>query len=633
MAFLPPSPLPARAFASATRVRTSPFAPPLPSAPPPSPARHARCALPHEFSSMSSAAAPDLTLLPAVVKHVTPVCPSQDHVQVTLSVGPAFTHAAPGQFVQLSRQVSALPWRRQTRAAFATIASPPGATGEFDVLVNRRNDPLRLATMRVGEELRVSTVLGKGLDWETVTETKGDLYVFADAPQGFAAAKSLIEWGRFRALSGEGANRTNRVTVFYSIPSGRSLPYADRLSAWSVYGVNVVPLAGTSVLEYLSAPCALGKPEKSLTEAFAMACVASDETFESLFSMLLLYGFRRKAVQKLTQEVVAREGRLFDEGEEFEVGGQDRPFGMPDPIFQQMKRDRVESEVWQSWVGVREGMRVEFERKWAAQARVNSDHRRGEEEKRDAWASWCARNSEQWTQVSWDKDLWGAYWSSWGDTNDKWQAKGAWDSAAGDKWGQNGYAWDQQNSKEYWDGVSHGNGPRRSASSAHDTGRGYQQWQGSSYTWGTNKNQRSGYQQGGYRYQYEESADGKSAGAGAGSGGGGSGSGSGGGWSGWNRQQSSWRGSSTGSKRAWNTGRASSFGEADFYAVLGIESGASRADIKRAYRRKAMEHHPDRNPGKSEQAHVMMKEIVVAWSVLKDEDKRRRYDSEGPGRL
>lgn len=560
-----------------------------------------------------------------------PVCRAQDHVQVTLSAGAAFVHTTPGQFVQLRRAPSALPWRRAT-LSFATIASPPSDTGVFDVLVNRRNDPLKLAALRVGDSVRVSNVLGEGLRWTHVTESRADLHVFADAPQGFAAVKSLIEWGTFRAMSGEGANRKNRITVYYSIPHGRSLPYADRLSAWSVYGVNVVPLAGKSVLEYLSEPSGLGGQGSSLTEAFAMACVASEDTFESLFSMLVLYGFRRKAVEKLTQEVVEREVRSFDEGEEFEVGESKRPMGMPEEAYEHMKRDEVEGQVWQSWVHVREGMRQEFERKWAAQARMQQENQRNEEEKQNAWASWCARNKEQWTKVSWDRDLWGAYWHSWNDTNDKWKAKGPWEAGGGNKYGQNGYAWDQQNAKEYWDGVSQGNGPRRSAGSSHDTGRGYQQWQGSSYDWNANRRRWSGYQQGGYRYQHEEPSGGSSRSAGGSSAGG-----AGSGWSGWKRQQGGdgWRGTSSGSKRSWGAAgaRQGTYGDLDFYGVLGIESGASRADIKRAYRRKAMEHHPDRNPERSEEAHVMMKQIVVAWSVLKDADKRSKYDAHGPGGL
>ena len=65
----------------------------------------------------------------------------------------------------------------------------------------------------------------------------------------------------------------------------------------------------------------------------------------------------------------------------------------------------------------------------------------------------------------------------------------------------------------------------------------------------------------------------------------------------------------------------------DFYDVLGVERGASEADIKKAFRKKAMEHHPDRNrhDPKSE---ARFKEVNEAYDVLKNADKRKQYDAE-----
>ena len=68
----------------------------------------------------------------------------------------------------------------------------------------------------------------------------------------------------------------------------------------------------------------------------------------------------------------------------------------------------------------------------------------------------------------------------------------------------------------------------------------------------------------------------------------------------------------------------------DYYEVLGVNKNASVADIKKAYRRLAMKHHPDRNTGDSAgQAEQQFKEIKAAYEVLSDEQKRAAYDQFG----
>jgi curved DNA-binding protein len=66
----------------------------------------------------------------------------------------------------------------------------------------------------------------------------------------------------------------------------------------------------------------------------------------------------------------------------------------------------------------------------------------------------------------------------------------------------------------------------------------------------------------------------------------------------------------------------------DYYKILGLERSASADDIRKAYRKLAMKHHPDRNPG-DKQAEDKFKDINEAYQVLSDSQKRSRYDQLG----
>jgi len=66
----------------------------------------------------------------------------------------------------------------------------------------------------------------------------------------------------------------------------------------------------------------------------------------------------------------------------------------------------------------------------------------------------------------------------------------------------------------------------------------------------------------------------------------------------------------------------------DYYEILGVTKNASADDIKKAYRKLAMQHHPDRNPGNKE-AEAKFKEATEAYEVLKDDQKKAGYDKFG----
>lgn len=65
----------------------------------------------------------------------------------------------------------------------------------------------------------------------------------------------------------------------------------------------------------------------------------------------------------------------------------------------------------------------------------------------------------------------------------------------------------------------------------------------------------------------------------------------------------------------------------DYYDILGVEKGASQADIKKAFRDLAKKWHPDQNPDNKKEAEEMFKGISEAYDVIGDESKRKEYDA------
>src|SRR6188474_3908060 len=67
----------------------------------------------------------------------------------------------------------------------------------------------------------------------------------------------------------------------------------------------------------------------------------------------------------------------------------------------------------------------------------------------------------------------------------------------------------------------------------------------------------------------------------------------------------------------------------DYYELLGVNRTASADDLKKAFRKLAMQHHPDRNKDDKE-AETRFKNINHAYDILKDPEKRAAYDRYGP---
>jgi len=66
----------------------------------------------------------------------------------------------------------------------------------------------------------------------------------------------------------------------------------------------------------------------------------------------------------------------------------------------------------------------------------------------------------------------------------------------------------------------------------------------------------------------------------------------------------------------------------DYYKILGVDKKASQAEIKKAYRKLAVKHHPDKNQG-NKASEEKFKELNEAYEVLGDPEKRKKYDSLG----
>ena len=82
---------------------------------------------------------------------------------------------------------------------------------------------------------------------------------------------------------------------------------------------------------------------------------------------------------------------------------------------------------------------------------------------------------------------------------------------------------------------------------------------------------------------------------------------------------------SSGGYRSHNHKKNDEDGEEDYYKLLEVKRDASFEEIKKAYRRLSMIHHPDKN-GNCEESTIRFKQLANAYETLSDEDKRAMYD-------
>ena len=64
------------------------------------------------------------------------------------------------------------------------------------------------------------------------------------------------------------------------------------------------------------------------------------------------------------------------------------------------------------------------------------------------------------------------------------------------------------------------------------------------------------------------------------------------------------------------------------YEVLGVSMDAEVHEIKKSYKKLAVKHHPDKNPGNEESASIMFRKVAEAYEILSDPEKRVMYDNE-----
>lgn len=163
--------------------------------------------------------------------------PCEAHTLLTLNVGVTFdvgsmcdSYRVPGMFVQLRPSSDVKP-------AFVAISSPPTISGVFEFLVKDSDASSWIPSLREGDVIHSSPVMGKGFPIASLLPPPPDVLLFATG-SGIAPIRAAIE----SVLNGVNPGKRRSVTLFYGARTPERMPYTDRFDEWKQVGVHVVPV-------------------------------------------------------------------------------------------------------------------------------------------------------------------------------------------------------------------------------------------------------------------------------------------------------------------------------------------------------------------------------------------------------
>jgi len=504
------------------------------------------------------------------------------------------SHVLPGQFIQIESPVDT------GRRFLATIASPPrNAAGQFEILLDRdklagRWFRTRMEAPRTGDKVRISKALGRGIALPH-GPIPAELFLFADHFHGFAAANSLFEWDDWRRCSGEGTVRKCQVRAVFFVDRLENVPFSFRFPLWIAYGIQMCLQQRDADLEDLVQKRILdvGKPESTA----ALICVGNSAFERQIHTLLRGRGLRESAIAEITQRTMMADMSLLNQTQIRNVGASNiatanESADRYDARF--TSRPHAPGEyaatphAWQVRVwgaATQPQSQSQTFRIWSRPEDLNPAS--GGDDDHNAVASTSSNSARHFDGVEHngaavEDEVTDGYYEEEenDDDDDEWER---WFAANTESWS---VRFDDDIWNSYWKSWEQEQA-RWTAAGGDWTEYAQDSWRGNANSYQSNTNRRDDWGRGAYGGN-----DGNT------------------------------RGHQGGSDR----GFAATFGSMDLYAVLGVSRTASHAEIKKAYRKLAREWHPDMHRNENEEAKRRMQRIVFAYSVLRDESSRRRYD-------